>query len=72
MLVEHLARITQIGDMDPRLFELFSSARQPWSRLTGFVLLAMGGNSTHQIEHVEFDAGMTQQMGEIPETLGAF
>jgi hypothetical protein len=28
-----------------------------------FLFLAMAANSAHQIEHVEFNAGMTQQMG---------
>jgi hypothetical protein len=30
----------------------------------------MAANSAHQIEHVEFNAGMTQQIGEVPEALG--
>jgi hypothetical protein len=38
--------------------------------LTGFVFLAMAANSAHQIEHVEFNAGMMQQMGEVPEPFG--
>jgi hypothetical protein len=49
--------------MDPCLFEIFSSSRQALRRFTDFVVLALAGNSAHQIEHVEFDAGMTQQMG---------
>src|SRR5438552_5393922 len=69
MLVEHLARITQAGNMYPCLFELFGSPRQALCRLTDFVL-ALACDSSRQIEHVEFNAGMTQQMGEVSEPLG--
>jgi len=39
-------------------------------RLTAFVLLPLVCNSPEQIEHVEFDRGMTQQMSEVPESPG--
>ena len=70
LLVEHLARITQTGDVDPGLFEILIPARQALHRLTGFILLAPARYSPDQIEHVEFGRGMAQQMGEIPESLG--
>jgi hypothetical protein len=35
--------------------------------LTGFVVIAMARNSAFQIKHMEFDRGMPQQMGEVPE-----
>jgi hypothetical protein len=70
LLVEHLARVAQAGDMDACLFELIRSPRQVLYRLTGFVFLAMAANSAHQIEHVEFNAGMMQQMNEVPEPFG--
>src|SRR5712692_7124353 len=55
--------------MDARLFEILFSARQAVHRLTGFVFLTLAGHSPHQIEHVEFGRRMTQQMGEVPESL---
>ena len=69
LLVEHLARVTQTADMDPSLFEILVPARQAVRGLTGFIILALACNSSSQIEHVEFDRGMTQQMGEVPESL---
>src|SRR6267378_3781898 len=70
LLVEHLARITQTGDMDPCLLELFVAPRQAVRRPTCFVLLALACHSPHQIEHMEFDRGMTQQMSEVAESPG--
>ena len=67
LLVEHLARVTQTADMDPCLFEILIPARQALLGLTGFVIIALACDSSCQIEHVEFDPGMTQQMGEVPE-----
>jgi hypothetical protein len=58
--------------MDPRLFEIPIPPRQAVPRLTGFVLLAMARNSTHQVEHVEFGRWMTQQVANVPESLGVF
>jgi hypothetical protein len=60
LVVEHLARVTQTGDMDPRLFQLLISARQARQRLTGIELVAVGRDSTDQIEHVEFRSRMTE------------
>jgi hypothetical protein len=72
LVVEHLARITQTADVDPRLFEILSPARQAVCGLTGFVIIALACDSTRQIEHVEFHRGMTQQMGKVPEPLTVF
>ena len=57
LLVEHLARVAQAGDMDPCLFEIFSSSGQALRRLIGsdFVLRAWPAIPPSQIEHVEFD-----------------
>ena len=60
---------TEAGDMDSGLFEILFPVRQIMRRLTGFVF-ALPGDSTRQIEHMEFDRGMTQQMREVPESLG--
>jgi hypothetical protein len=54
--------------MDPRLFEILSPARQAVCGLTGFVIIALACDSTGQIERVEFVRGMTQQMGQAPES----
>jgi hypothetical protein len=70
LVVEHLARITQIADVNTRLFEILSPARQAVCGLTGFVVIALACDSTGQIEHVEFDRRVAQQMGEVPESLG--
>jgi hypothetical protein len=67
LLVEHLARVTQTPDMDPRLFEILRPVRQAARGLTGFVIIALACDSTCQIKHMEFDRRMTQQMGEVPE-----
>jgi hypothetical protein len=58
--------------MDPGLFEILIPARQALLRLTGFFTIAPACDSSRQIEHVEFNAGMTQQMGEVSEPLGVF
>ena len=31
------------------------------------VVVALACDSSRQIEHMEFDRGMTQQVGEVPE-----
>jgi hypothetical protein len=46
-LVQHLARDTQIRDMDARLFEIFVSARQAVHRLTRFVIPALAADSMY-------------------------
>lgn len=69
MLVEHLARITQAADVDARLFEILIPARQPLGR-AGFVILTVARDSTRQIEHMKFGAGMAQQMGYVSEPPG--
>jgi hypothetical protein len=60
LFVEHLARITQAGDMDARLFEIFVPTRQALCGLTGFFVIALASDSSRQIEHVKFDPGMAQ------------
>ncbi len=70
LLVEHLARVTQTADMNSRLSELLISARQAVRRLTCLVLLALACNPTSEIEHVEFGRWMTQQVANVPESLG--
>jgi hypothetical protein len=70
LLVEHLARVAQTADMDARLFEIHVPARQAVCGLTGFVIIALACDSARQIEHVEFGRGMSQQMGNVPESLG--
>ena len=69
LLVEHLARVAQIADMDPSLFEVLFPARQAVHGLIGFIVIALACNSSCQIQHVEFGRGMTQQMGEVAEAL---
>ncbi|MGB6562675.1 MAG: hypothetical protein WBE69_08735 [Candidatus Binataceae bacterium] len=69
MLVEHLARVAQIADMDPSLFQVLFPARQAVHQLIGFIVLALACNSPCQIQHVEFDRRVTQEMGEVPESL---
>jgi hypothetical protein len=66
LVVEHLARITQIADVDPRLFEILRPARQAECRQTGFITIALACDSTRQIEHVEFGRRVAQQMSEVP------
>ena len=41
LLVEHLARVAQTGDMDSGLFEILFPTRQAMPGLTGFVRLAL-------------------------------
>jgi hypothetical protein len=60
LFVEHLARITQTADMDPRLFEILIPARQALLGLTGFVTIALAGDSSRQIEHMKFGPVMAQ------------
>jgi hypothetical protein len=72
LIVEHLARVAQAGDMDPGLFEILIPPRQALHRLTGFILFVLACNSPDQIEHVEFGRRMTQQMSEVPESPGVF
>jgi hypothetical protein len=67
LFVEHLARITETADMDPRLFEILIAARQALRVLTGFVIIAPACDSACQIKRVEFGARMAQEMGEVPE-----
>jgi hypothetical protein len=55
--------------MDPRHFEILVPARQAVCGLPDFITIALARDSSSQIEHVEFDRGMTQQMGEVPEAL---
>src|SRR5271170_3309035 len=38
--------------------------------MAAFVIIALPRDSTGQIEHMKFDRGVTQQMREIPESLG--
>ena len=38
--------------------------------MIAFVVLALARNPAEQIEHVEFDRRMTQQMGDVAESLG--
>src|ERR1700721_741215 len=40
--------------------------------MIGLVLVALTGDSAGEIEHVKFYRRMTQQMGEITESLGVF
>src|SRR5690349_20639615 len=68
LIVEHLTRVTQPGDLDPCRFEILATPRQSLDRLTAFVLFALACNSTEQIENVEFCVRMTQQMSDIPES----
>jgi hypothetical protein len=70
LVVEHLARITQVADLDAGLFEILRPARQAVCGLTGVVVIAMACDSTRQIEHVELGRGVPQQMGKVPESLG--
>ncbi len=70
LIVKHLARVTQAAEMDAGLFEILLSARQAVRRSDGFVIVVLACNSADQIEHVEFGRGMTQQMGEVAESLG--
>jgi hypothetical protein len=60
LFVEHLTRITQTADMDPRLFESLIPARQALLGTTGFVIIALACDSSRQIEHVKFGPGMAQ------------
>jgi hypothetical protein len=60
LLVEHLACVTQTADMHPRLFEIRVPARQSLHRPTGVVILDVVGDSSDQIEHVEFSPRMTE------------
>jgi selenophosphate synthase len=71
LLVEHLTRIAQTADVDSRLFEILSPMRQAVRGLTDFVVIAPTRDSTCQIKHMEFDPGMTQQMGEVSEPFRA-
>src|SRR5216683_5095019 len=68
-VVEHLARVTQTADMDPRLFEILVPARQAVCGLPGFMIMVLARDSSSQIEHVEFDGGMSQETGEVGEPL---
>jgi hypothetical protein len=58
LVVEHLARITQIADVDAGLFEILTPARQAVCGLTSFVVTALACDSTGQIEHMEFGRGV--------------
>jgi hypothetical protein len=69
-LIEHLVGVTQSRDMDSRPFEILIQSRQAVRRMTGIVLLALARNSSLQVEHVEFSAGMTRQIkSQITESL---
>jgi hypothetical protein len=70
LVVEHLARITEAANVDPLPFKILSPAGQAMCGLTGFVVIALACDLTGQIEHVEFGRRVTQQMGEVPESLG--
>src|SRR5882762_9683171 len=48
LFVEHLARVTQAADMDPRLFEILIPARQALCRFTDFVPLASSNSSRNK------------------------
>ncbi len=75
LIVEHLAGVAQAADMDSCLFEILVTPRQSVRRLrrpAGFMLVALACNSAEQIEHVEFDRGMTQEMGKVPESPRVF
>jgi len=56
--------------MDSCLFEILIPPRQTVPSGTGFVLLTTAGDSTHQVQHMEFGYEMTLQMGDVPEPLG--
>src|SRR6202022_59060 len=47
-LIEHLARIIQTADVDPRLFEILSPMWQAAWGLTGFVIIALACDSPCQ------------------------
>jgi hypothetical protein len=70
LLVEHLARISETADMDPRLFEILIAVRQVLRRSSGFIIAALACDSSRQIEHMKFGARMAQEMGEVPESFG--
>jgi hypothetical protein len=72
LLVEHLARVTQTADVDAHLFQILIAAWQVGCGRTGFVIVAPACDSARQIEHMEFDRGMTQQMGEVGESPSVF
>src|ERR1700722_16841481 len=59
--------LAQPADMDPRLFEILIPTWQAVRGLTGFIMIALARDPSCQIEHVEFDPGVTQEMGEVPE-----
>jgi hypothetical protein len=40
--------------------------------LTGFGIVALACDSSRQIEHAKFVAGMAQQMREVPESFSVF
>jgi hypothetical protein len=52
--------------MNACLFEILIPARQTLG-LAGFVILTVARDSTRQIEHMKFGAGMAQQMGYVSE-----
>jgi hypothetical protein len=56
-----------LSDKDPRLLETLLPEEQALLGLTSFIIIALACDSTRQIEHVKFDAGMAQQMGDLPE-----
>jgi len=66
--IEHLARIAEATDLDPRLREIFITPRQTLRRLAVFLLVMPACNSSNQIEYVEFDRRMPEQMREIPKS----
>ncbi|MGC2304432.1 MAG: hypothetical protein WA447_14040 [Candidatus Binatus sp.] len=67
MIVEHFARVPQTADVDSGLFEILIRTRQAARRQIRFAIVALAGDSTRQIKHMELDPRMTQQMSEVPE-----
>jgi hypothetical protein len=70
LIVEHLARIAKIADMDACLFEILVTARQAACGLNDLVIIALACDTSSQIERVELSPGMTEQMGEAGESFG--
>ncbi len=68
LIVEHLARVAESGDMDAGLLEVLITARQTLRRLAAFIFVVTAGDSSDEIEHVELHRGIPQQMGDISES----
>ena len=70
LIVEHLARVAQSGDMDSCLLERFISPLQAAVGRTRVVVLASARNPTKEIEHMKFNPRMPQQMRQVSEAFG--